>query len=28
LVLQGDCAQNQSGLFIESEGVDNGRHHE
>jgi hypothetical protein len=28
LVLQGDCAENQIGLFTKNEGVDNGRHHE
>jgi DNA invertase Pin-like site-specific DNA recombinase len=28
LVLQGGCAENQALLFIENEGVDNGRHHE
>jgi len=28
LVLQGDCAVNQTRLFTENEGVDNAGHHE
>lgn len=28
LVLQGDCAEKQTALFAENEGVDNARHHE